>query len=114
MNGCGTSLYGRRDFEPDGSFVTTKWFVVFFVPIFPLASIRVKVIDHGYLVRQKRRPRLKQVACVYSYLLLLLLTAASADFLPIAAAAVLLSAVLPLPWLLRRLARVRASRPRLG
>src|ERR1700693_4271609 len=38
MNGCGTSVYGKRDFDRDGSFVTTKWFVAFFVPVIPLAS----------------------------------------------------------------------------
>jgi len=111
VNGCGTSLYGRRGFEPDGSFVTTKWIVVFFVPAFPLASMRVKVIEHGYLVREKQRPRLKQVACVYSYLLLLLLTVVSTDFLPRAATAVLLAVVLPLPWFLRRLARAGIVKP---
>lgn len=94
MNGCGTGLYGKREFEQDGSFVTTKWFMVLFVPVFPLASMRVKVIEHGYLVR-KQRPCLKQIACVYTYFLLLFL----------AAAAVLIVAILPLPWLLRRLAR---------
>jgi hypothetical protein len=110
VNGCGTGLYGKREFEQDGSFVTTKWFMAFFVPLIPLASMRVKVVEHGYLVRLQR-PCLKQVAYVYSYLLLLLLATASVEYLPIAAAAVLIGAILPLPWLLRRLARDGVVRP---
>jgi hypothetical protein len=114
VNGCGTTLYGKRDFGKDGSFVTTKWFVVFFVPVFPLSSMRVKVIEHGYLVRQKNRSHLKQVVCVYSYLLLLLLAATSVNVRPRAATAVLLAAVLPLPWLLRTVARAGiVNKPRL-
>ena len=41
FNGIGTTLYGRRDPAADGSYVATKWLVVFFVPIIPLASFRV-------------------------------------------------------------------------
>jgi hypothetical protein len=117
INGCGTALYGKRDFEPDGSFVTTKWFVAFFMPVFPAASMRVKVVKNGwlrynsYLLRHKQRPRLKQVAYVYSYLLLLVVAATSVAFLPKTATAVLLAAVLQLPWLLRRLARAGIVSP---
>ena len=117
VNGCGTSICGERDFESDGSFVTTKWVVVFFVPVWPLASMRVKVVKNGwfkydsYLVRQSGRPCWKQVACVYSYLLLLLFTAAILDFLPSAATLVMVGALCVLPWCLRRLARARAPQP---
>ena len=38
--GCGTTLYGKRDFHYDGSYLTTKWITLFSVPVFPLASIR--------------------------------------------------------------------------
>ena len=41
FNGIGTSYYGNRDKEPDGSYVTTKWFVFLFLPVFPLGSYRV-------------------------------------------------------------------------
>ena len=41
LNGIGTSLYGKRDVEPDGSYVATKWFIFFLLPIFPLGSYRV-------------------------------------------------------------------------
>lgn len=34
-------LYGERDYWPDGSFVTTEWFVVAWVPLIPICSKRV-------------------------------------------------------------------------
>ena len=41
LHGIGTMEYGKRDFWPDGSFVTTQWFVILFIPILPLVSKRV-------------------------------------------------------------------------
>jgi hypothetical protein len=42
LNGIGTSLYGKSDINPqDGSYIATKWFIVFLLPIFPLGSYRV-------------------------------------------------------------------------
>jgi hypothetical protein len=41
FNGIGTILYGRRDEGTDGSYVTTEWVVLVWVPIFPLRSWRV-------------------------------------------------------------------------
>ena len=38
-NGVGTSLYGRADLDiNDGSYVATLFVVVFFIPVFPIAS----------------------------------------------------------------------------
>jgi hypothetical protein len=41
FNGIGTLLYGRRERHDDGSYIATKWFSVFYCPIFPIASYRV-------------------------------------------------------------------------
>ena len=41
FHGIGTTVYGERDYWPDGSFVTTEWFVVAWVPIFPIISKRI-------------------------------------------------------------------------
>jgi hypothetical protein len=41
FNGIGTKYYGQREFLEDGSFVTTKWFVLVYIPIIPLCSFRV-------------------------------------------------------------------------
>lgn len=44
INGIGTKIYGKKDQKPDDSYITTKWFVFFFLPIIPISSHRVK--DH--------------------------------------------------------------------
>jgi len=40
-NGIGTTYIGARDRYPDGSFVTTEWFVILMIPIIPIRSSRV-------------------------------------------------------------------------
>jgi hypothetical protein len=45
FNGIGSTFYGQSDFEQDGSFVTTKWFIVGFFPVFPLGSARLRYLD---------------------------------------------------------------------
>jgi hypothetical protein len=75
-------IYGQRDFGPDGSFITTEWFIVFYIPIFPLRSYRA--ITHGsesvvgpfyqrqrYSLSRSTSPDLKQVFCIYIYVLAL-------------------------------------------
>lgn len=44
FNGIGTTFYGKRGFEQDESYVTTKWFVIGFFPLIPLGSLRVRYI----------------------------------------------------------------------
>lgn len=44
FNGIGTTFYGQSRFEQDGSFVTTKWFVVGFFPLIPMGSLRVRYL----------------------------------------------------------------------
>ena len=41
VNGIGTTYFGASDRQPDGSFVTTEWFILFSVPLIPLRSLRV-------------------------------------------------------------------------
>jgi hypothetical protein len=42
INGIGTTLYGKRDVDlRDGSYIATKWFIIFLLPVFPLGSFRV-------------------------------------------------------------------------
>lgn len=45
INGIGRTYYGQRDFEADGSFVATKWFIVAFFPISPSQSIRARALS---------------------------------------------------------------------
>jgi hypothetical protein len=124
FNGFGTSIYGKGDFWPDGSFITTTWLIFFWIPIVPLSSMRVKKVpsDRGasspfsiwstnYLVYSKRRPVLKQVAYVYVYVFLV----ASAwswwtfehtfDVLH----AIPICLLLVIPWFFRMVAKSRAT-----
>jgi hypothetical protein len=95
-NGFGTTIYGKRDFLADGSFITTKWVIFFWIPIIPLSSMRVRLAkqaqppDHwlaslflalggllafrssaSYIVYSKRRPVLQQVIYIYAFVLAL-------------------------------------------
>jgi hypothetical protein len=43
INGIGTTVYGKSDFnQADNSYIATKYFTFFFLPIIPIASYRVK------------------------------------------------------------------------
>ena len=50
FNGTGTMYYGEKDIEPDKSFVTTEWIVLFFVPIIPIGSFRVLETGHENII----------------------------------------------------------------
>ena len=41
INGIGFTMYGSSDRRPDGSYMTTYYFVVLAIPIFPIARYRV-------------------------------------------------------------------------
>lgn len=47
LNGIGTRYYGTR-WLPDGTYITTKWFVFVYVPIIPLGSVRVLEASDPY------------------------------------------------------------------
>ncbi len=76
VNGCGTKYYGERGFRPDGSYVTTNFFCLLFLPIFPVHSVRVipdpkngwmPFSKNYYRVLEKRAPNLLQVASIYLF-----------------------------------------------
>ena len=54
LYGVGTMLYGRDDKRPDGSYIATKWIVFFFLPIYPLASFRIRRISDAYTIGNGR------------------------------------------------------------
>lgn len=74
VNGFGTKYYGQRDFRPDGSYLTTNFFCLGFVPIIPLHSVRV-IADpknsampfskNYYSILEKRWPHPLQVLFIY-------------------------------------------------
>jgi hypothetical protein len=46
FNGIGTMLYGRRDYDPHSqSYIATLYLTFIFLPLFPLASYRVKSVN---------------------------------------------------------------------
>lgn len=53
INGCGFKLYGHTDGKPDGSYLATYYFVLLFVPIFPIARYRVIAEGNRYLFLAK-------------------------------------------------------------
>ncbi len=52
FNGIGTTLYGKSDVDKsDGSYLATKWFIIFLLPIFPLGTYRVRRGEtHGNII----------------------------------------------------------------
>lgn len=87
FQGIGTMFIGERDYAPDGSYLTTEWFVFLLIPVFPLRSLRVNAapdffgnrsapamfpvdaIRESYRVLETRPPCLKQVFAVYAFVL---------------------------------------------
>jgi hypothetical protein len=66
INGIGSMLIGRRDVAPDRSYQTTEWFVVFFLPVFPVCEYRVTARGRGaYVIHSKGAPRMSEVVKVY-------------------------------------------------
>jgi hypothetical protein len=47
LNGFGTKYYGTR-WMLDGTYVTTKWIVLAFVPVIPVGSVRVLHASPNY------------------------------------------------------------------
>jgi len=52
LNSFGTKLIGKTGFdEKDGSYITTAWIVIFYIPLIPLRSLRIydeKIINKSW------------------------------------------------------------------
>jgi hypothetical protein len=118
FNGFGTAIYGKRDFWSDGSYIATKWVVLFGIPLVPLGSMRLKKLGPGsggfppgwstqYLVCSREQLNLKQVMCVYLYVVVLIGGFVTNPYTnPLSALGIIPYAALALPWALRRRARL--------
>ena len=82
-NGIGTAFYGKRDFKPDGSYVTTEWLILIWIPVLPLKSLRVLYLGKGelgiftisstcYSVVASLPLDKKQILSIYAYMALVL------------------------------------------
>ena len=77
LNGIGTTLYGAREFLPDGSYITTEWLVLIYVPVIPLRSIRMLpsgdrkhygvYSSSRYTVLEKKKHDVRQISAVYAW-----------------------------------------------
>jgi hypothetical protein len=82
FNGLGTAYYGECDFRADGSYVTTEWIIVIFIPLLPFKSVRLIRVPSedvnlivfnstGYAIIERRPLHWGQVGRVYGFALLL-------------------------------------------
>lgn len=119
FNGIGTTFYGQCAFEQDGSFITTKWFVLGFFPCAPLGSLRVQQLESkgipflsrstGYNVIEELPTHWPQVLRTWAYVLFFILFAAkilSFSMPPVAKFAFLAAAAF-LPYGLRAFVKWR-------
>jgi hypothetical protein len=76
FHGVGMIVYGERGYQPDGSFVTTQFFAVAYVPLFPIISKRIsytRISDYssydsdGYFVYEMLPLDHRQVLSVYGW-----------------------------------------------
>jgi len=116
FRGFGVMHYGRRDFGPDGSYVTTLWVVALYVPVIPLKSLRLRRTGETKFYGLRERPVFAktdcamdwtQVLCVYLWFaaeISLLIAANRLHQLWLLIPFVLL---LGAPWLLRQRAHER-------
>ena len=124
FRGIGTAQYGKRDFQPDGSFVTTLWFVFLYLPVFPIHSKRLRATgevkyystraQRTLLVLEKTKPHPKQVLSVYGWFATELAIFLAARILNLWWIAIPGIALLGLPWYLRHKAieRMKAEMSR--
>lgn len=94
LNGIGTTFYGERDLRSDHSYITTEWIVIFYIPIIPIRSFRLRgggtvppswsiginLGSEHYAVLETTFPNWRQVLCVYGFVLLSSALAAAAIF----------------------------------
>jgi hypothetical protein len=121
INGIGTKPYGKREFRPDGSYLTTRWIVFCWLPLIPLNTLRVRVLGSGrsiigfpewstsYEVLGASRPNAQQVLSVYGFVGGLFLLGELVHNRLFSWVCSIAWAFLP--WLLRRRARKRVQRP---
>lgn len=118
LHGLGTTTCGKRDFEADGSFITTKWIIFLWIPVVPLKSLRViPIVERSksplwsrqeYRTIGEFRPNLRQVAFTYLYEIGFICAALRLFFTigsltPFYAVIALWACV---PWLLRRISKL--------
>jgi len=130
FNGIGTDYYGECDFRPDGSYVTTEWASLFYLPLFPIRSVRlirlrksdvssVAFSSKGAVIIERLPLHWRQVGNLYGFMVLCVVYVAtlstcpallgrSWEDIPPKLAAFIWLALLTLPYLLPMFLRLRA------
>ena len=88
--GCGTIFYGATKRDSDGSFITTQWFVLLYLPVIPIQSYRVIYLGSdtsfqgaiitsttNYSIIENLRINVKQVIQAYTLIVSFVIIAAS-------------------------------------
>ena len=103
INGFGRTLYGKRDFDSDGSYITTKWLIMVFFPIVPSESLRVRDLGGGeYEILEELPVCWPQALQTYAYWFGVIPLAVSRfDHVSGFSSFLLASAVAALPFVLR-------------
>lgn len=76
LRGTGTMFYGECDYRQDGSYITTRWITLIYVPLWPISSHRVRYkgtragrflhgADDDYVCDYSRRRHVGQVLRIY-------------------------------------------------
>jgi hypothetical protein len=70
-------FYGQRDFRSDGSYITTEWFTLFYIPLVPFRSFRVKYKNFEktdwnasvtrFDILEKTGPNFRQALSIYGF-----------------------------------------------
>ena len=82
INGMGSMLIGKSDVRDDGSYVTTEWFCLLWLPLFPVCNYRIAVVSdqtivpliagpRRFVIMEKHPVRLKDMARGYVILALM-------------------------------------------
>jgi hypothetical protein len=80
INGMGSTLIGHSEPRDDGSYVTTEWFTILWIPVFPVCRYRVTRHEEAstpfstpFTIHEKLPVRLNYAARVYGITVLILL-----------------------------------------
>lgn len=80
INGMGSMLIGRSEPRADQSYVTTEWFTILWIPLFPVCRYRLThheecstPFGERYSIHEKMPPRFNDAAKVYGITVLILI-----------------------------------------
>jgi len=66
LNGIGTKIYGGKDPCPEcASTIQTKWFVVLFIPLIPIAKYRTKWCTPGRLHQPQSQQKVRLTTSLF-------------------------------------------------